>query len=258
MQLYRTTPATVNPDLNESGILEAALTYFETWLTALEITVEEATLYFTIDYASARCRYTDLVIPSIAKKTAAVNAKKYDKMIAIYNAEYNPLENYNRVEEATHTRTPDLTKTETHDTETETDSSSSTDSTINQTRTTTTTPTNYTTTTTRSVAPFDTAQLQNKEQDTAVLSGSTATTDAYTGQPDHTASEGGSTTTVTGDITTTETGTDTTEIESNIHGNIGVMSSQQMAEQEIALAEKMAIWNVIKKDLAAALLVQVW
>lgn len=245
-------------DLDELGLIEAALTFFDDWLTALDITVEAATQFFVIDYFDAKCAYNDLIIPTIGKKVAAINAKKYDKMVAIYSAEYNPLENYNRVEESSHTRTPDLTKTETHDTETVVDSDGSTDSTINQTRTTTTTPTNYTTTTTKSVAPYDTTTMQDKEQDTSVLSGSTATTDAYTGQPDHTASELDTTTTVTGDITTTETGTDTTEIESSIHGNIGVMSTQQMAEQELALAAKMAIFNTIKQDLARDLLIQVW
>ena len=49
MQMYRKIPATVNPELLDSGVLEAAMTYFDTWLTALDITVEEATLYFGID-----------------------------------------------------------------------------------------------------------------------------------------------------------------------------------------------------------------
>lgn len=255
MQIYRDNPVCVR-DLDD--VIAMCIPFFDTWLESLAISQSDAILWFIIDYSDAYIQYHDSIIISKSKSVAVTNAKKYDKLVAIYNATYNPLENYNRIEESTHTRTPDLTKTETHDTETGVETGSSTDSTINQTRTTTNTPTAYTTTTTRSVAPFDTATYQNREQDTSVLSGSTATTDAYTGDPDHTETSGGSTTTVTGDITTTETGTDTTEIESTIHGNIGVMSTQNMAEQEIALAEKMAIWKTIEKDLAAAILLQVW
>ena len=258
MQMYRKVPATVNPDLLDSGVLEAAMTYFDTWLTAMDITVEEATLYFGIDYASARCRYTDLIIPTIAKKVAAANAKKYDKLVAIYTAQYNPLENYDRTEMATHTRTPNLTHTTSSSTSASGTTSNSTTTQNKQTHTQTITPTNYATTTETKTAPFDTSSYQNREQVTATQSGINTISDSYTGNPDETTSSGTQSTSATGSESKTETGTETSVIESTIHGNIGVMSSQQMAEQEIALAEKMAIWNVIKRDLAAALLIQVW
>lgn len=258
MQMYRKVPATVNPDLIDSGVLEAALTYFDTWLSALGITNEEAALYFGIDYASARCRYTDLIIPTIAKKTAATNAKKYDKLVAIYSAEYNPLENYDRTETATHTRTPNLTHATSSSTSASGTTSNSTTTQNKQTHTQTITPTNYATTTETKTAPFDTANYQNREQVTATQSGVNTISDSYSGSPDETISGGSQSSTASGTESRTETGTETTVIENSIHGNIGVMSSQQMAEQEIALAEKMAIWNVIKRDLAAALLIQVW
>lgn len=90
------------------------------------------------------------------------------------------------------------------------------------------------------------------------MSGSQAVATAYSGNPDTTDITAGSTVGVTGDITTAETGTDTTTISSNIHGNIGVTSSQQMAEQELALAAKMAIFKVIEQDVADAVLLKVW
>ena len=90
------------------------------------------------------------------------------------------------------------------------------------------------------------------------MQGSQEVETSYSGQPDQTETHAGTSTSVTGDITRTETGTETTTIRSTIHGNIGVMSSQQMAEQELALAEKMAIWTVIERDVAAAILLQVW
>lgn len=255
--LYRPYPVKVSEEL-DNGILEAVWTYFATWLEELDITVQNAALFFLIDYADASCLYTDLALPAIGHKTAAINAKKYDKMIAIYNAAYNPLENYDRLEESTHTRTPDLTKTETHDTSTVIDADGTVDTTNKQTATTTTTPTAYGTTTTRSVSPYDQTGYQAAEQTASIMSGSQAVATTYSGDPDHTATTNDATTTVTGDITTTEEGTDTTTITSNVHGNIGVMSSQQMAEQEIELAQKMAIFKVIEQDLAAAMLLQVW
>lgn len=258
MQIYRDKPVLVNPTLADENILGAAFTFFEKWLQQLDITAEEAELWFIIDYASARCRYNTVYIPTIAHKTAAANAKKYDKLVAIYLAQYNPLENYDRTETATHTRTPNLTHETTSSTSASGTTSNSTTTQNKQTHTQTITPTNYATTTETKTAPFDTSNYQNREQVTATQSGVNTISDSYTGQPDETVSGGSQSTSASGTEARTETGTETTEIESSIHGNIGVMSSQQMAEQEIALAEKMAIWNVIKRDLAAALLIQVW
>ena len=238
--------------------MEDVWAYFDDWLQQLDISVRDAAMFFMIDYAEAKCIYTHVALPTVGKKTAATNAKKYDKLIAIYNAEYNPLENYDRVEESTHTRVPDLTKTETHDTSTVLDAEGTVDTKNNQTATTTTTPTNYGSTTTKRVSPYDMTGYKDAEQTETTMEGSQSVATSYAGDPDHTATTNDATTTVTGDITTTEEGTDTTTIESNVHGNIGVMSSQQMAEQEIALAQKMAIFKTMERDLAAAILLQVW
>lgn len=255
--IFRDVPIIVQDDL-DVDTLEILWQYFETWLDELSISIHDAAMYFLIDFAEARCPYEDIVLPTLGKKAAAINAKKYDKMIAIYNATYNPLENYDRTEESTHERVPELTRTETHDTTTQTDTTSNTTSAIHQTATTTTTPTNYGTTTTRKVSPYDSTGYQNAEQTDSIMSGSQAVATAYSGNPDTTDITAGSTVGVTGDITTAETGTDTTTISSNIHGNIGVTSSQQMAEQELALAAKMAIFKVIEQDLADAVLLKVW
>lgn len=255
--IFRDVPIVVQNDL-DIETLEILWQYFETWLDELSISIRDAATYFFIDFAEARCPYEDIVLPTLGKKTAEINAKKYDKMIAIYNATYNPLENYDRTEESTHERVPDLTRTESHDTTTTTDTTSNTTSAIHQMATTTTTPTNYGTTTTRKVSPYDSTGYQNAEQTDSIMSGSQAVATAYSGNPDTTDITAGSTVGVTGDITTSETGTDTTTISSSIHGNIGVTSSQQMAEQELALAAKMAIFKIIEQDLADAVLLKVW
>ena len=57
---------------------------------------------------------------------------------------------------------------------------------------------------------------------------------------------------------TTETGTDKHERELSVVGNIGTMSSQNMANQELDLAGRMNIFREIERDLAAKLFIQVW
>lgn len=84
------------------------------------------------------------------------------------------------------------------------------------------------------------------------------TTDSYTGDPDTTTTSGSTYGTSSATQTETETGTDTTTITSRISGNIGVTTSQQMAESELTLAQKMVIWREIEQDIAAAITIQVW
>lgn len=257
MSIYHDTLRTVE-ELADLGLIEACWTYFADFLQPLDISVNDAAVFFMLDYTTAKCRYTDLVIPTIGKQVAAVNAKKYEKMLAIYAAQYDPLTNYDRTEESTHTRTPDLTTNTDSTATSETTSSTDTDTKNNQTRTTTTTPQAYTTTTTKQVAPFDSQTYKPQEQDTAVSSGTLEVSETYSGQPDTVSTSAESTNSSAAGTSTTETGTETTEIDSHIVGNIGVTTSQQMAEQELALAEKMAIFRVYEQDLAAKLLLQIW
>lgn len=257
MEIMRSRPEQVKTALDD-GIMEVVFAYFLTWLTDLDMDEEDAAQWFLIDYADAWIQYKESILATLGKKVATTNKKKYDKMIAIYKAQYNPLENYDRSEESTHTRTPDLEHVESHDTQTGTVSNANTLSSINQTQTTTTTPTGYGSTTTHKVSPFDTTNYQNADETEVTMQGTQDVETSYAGDPDQTETHSGSTTSVSGDITRTETGTEETTITSSIHGNIGVMSSQQMAEQELALAEKMAIWTVIERDVAAAILLQVW
>lgn len=257
MNYYRTEPIEVH-ELADSGIIEAAFAFFDDWLQELDMTVEDASIFFSIDYASAKCRYTDLVIPTIGKKVATANAKKYEKLISIYNADYDPLCNYDRTEESTTIRTPNLTTGTSSSGTAGTTTSDTQNTTNNQTHTQTTTPNQYKVTTEKQTAPFDTQTYKNSEKETSEQTGSNVITDTYSGQPDTVSSSGSSSTTSSGSSTVTETGTDTTGLQSHVVGNVGVTTSQQMAEAEISLAEKMAIWKVIESDLAAELLLQVW
>lgn len=231
---------------------------FQPWLNELGIGESNASVNFICDYYSARSKYTDEWILHIFQRVAQENAKKYDKLIAIYKAEYNPLDNYDRSEESTHTRTPDLSREISSSASEESSGSSSTDTQRKQTRTTTDSAGDYITTVQQSIAPEDTDTVHLQTQTTTTPTGSSTQTEAYTGDPDHSETTTGGERSTSGSSTETETGTETTEIESRIHGNIGIMSSQELAEREMALAAKMNIFKVIEQDIAAKLFMQVW
>ena len=90
------------------SLLEAS---FGTWLTIISLSADEAATLFLIDYDIAYTQYTKGTIYTLIQGVAAVNAKKYDKLCAAYQAQYDPISNYDRTEESTHTREPDLTRT---------------------------------------------------------------------------------------------------------------------------------------------------
>lgn len=258
MKVYRDRPEKV-ADALDYGIMEVVFAFFLTWLSELGIDENDAALWFLIDYTDAKILYLDSVLATIGKKVATANSKKYDKLIAVYKAEYNPLENYDRTESSTHTRTPTLT-TSASQTATGSATNNNTQTTANtQKQTTKTTPSQgYKLTTTQKVAPFDTGTMQNQTETDQTQSGHLETETSYSGNPDTQTNNGTTTSSTSGTTTTTETGTDVTEIHSSIHGNVGVTSSQQMATQELELAAKMAIWKIIEKDVASAILLQVW
>lgn len=244
-------------DESDSDALSAFDAY-NVWLTAIGMTTDQALLYFVIDYNRAHTRYKKQWIMELIRKTAAVNARKYDKLITAYTAVYDPIQNYDRTEDSTHIREPDITRTGSTTTGSTTTREADSTNEIKQTHTTTTAPNAYTTTTQHDVAPYDTSSYQPETKDTTTETGSTATTDTYTGSPDEQHSEGIDTTSGTSSGTETETGTDTTTIESHIYGNIGVTTSQQMLEAEIELGAKLVVWHTIEQDIAEAICLQVW
>lgn len=223
-------------------------TFFDRWLVDLSIATAEALAYFTLDYNLAVTLYDDTDIQMIFKQVAAENYKKYDKMIAIYKATYNPLSNYDMTESSTDTRTPALSSTSSSS------NTASSESSVNQTKTVTETPDNYSETSTRSVNTdqADGLQLRTESQNVNEMSGSRTQTEAYSGDPNTT------TTTGTATTTTTTTGTDTNQHYATRSGNIGVTTSQQMAMSELEIAAKMTIFDTIKKDIAAKLFIGTW
>lgn len=254
--LYRDRPEEFHVICEDFDVLP--FDNFQPWLYELGIGESNASVNFVCDYYSAKCKYTDEWIMHIFQRVAQENAKKYDKLLAIYKAEYNPLDNYDRSEESTHTRTPDLSREISSSASEESSGSSSTDTQRKQTRTTTDNAGDYITTVQQSIAPEDTDTVHLQTQTTTTPTGASTQTEAYSGDPDHSETTTGGERSTSGSSTETETGTETTEIESRIHGNIGVMSSQELAEREMALAAKMNIFKVIERDIAAKLFLQVW
>lgn len=220
--------------------------YFTSYLQSLNIETESALQYFTLDYEYAVSLYSTESILSLFIKVSQVNAKKYEKLIAVYTAQYNPIDNYNMTESFDDTRTPDLTATST--------GTSSADGTVknNQTRNTTDTPDGYQETSLRSVNPYDGTGFRDESQNITTQTGTRTTSESYAGEPDTTHSESSA------NSTTHQTGTEKIHHELSRKGNIGVTTSQQMLESEMSLAEKMNIFKVIEKDIAAEIFLKVW
>ena len=242
----------------DQDLLDLLDASFGTWLTIISLSADEAATLFLIDYDIAYTQYTKGTIYTLIQGVASVNAKKYDKLCAAYQAQYDPIQNYDRTESRTDIRTPNLSKATSGQLASTVTLDRDTTNAVNQTRTTTTTPTNYTTTSEHEVAPYDSATYAKQAKDTTVESGSTATTEAYTGDPDVTHYGGTESTLTSSSASETETGTDTTTVASRIYGNIGVTTSQQMLTSELELAGKMVIWKTIERDIAAAICLQVW
>lgn len=221
---------------------------FDRWLVDLGIDTAKALAFFTFDYNLAMTIYDDVDIRMIFEQVATENYKKYDKMLAVYKATYNPLTNYDMTESSTDTRTPELTSVS------ESENSASSESEVGQTKTVTETPDNYVETSTRSVNTdqVDGLQLRTESQNVNEMSGSRTQTESYAGNPNTTS------TTATATTTTTTTGTDVNQHYMTRSGNIGVTTSQKMMNEELEIADKMNIFSVIKRDIAAKLFLGSW
>lgn len=203
----------------------------------------------------------------------------FNHAIEIWTATYNPIENYNRLEDETVTGTRETSgaNTDTHsgtDTTTTSDTVSGSD-THSGTDTTTTSGSKsgseaHTGTDTltdnvtreNEIAGFDSSTYQdaNKETETgthATAHGETITTSGQESGSESIAhgevitkaeQSSGSEALAHGHIIQTATeGTEDTETTraSHVHGNIGVTTSQQMIEAELALADKFWIYDYI-------------
>ena len=233
-------------DMTVSPFSADNLGVFVDLLYGIGIGDDEANQIFRLDYEDARTYYTDEEICTIVRNIFKTNFRKYEKFVDVWEAEYDPIENYSMTETMTDIRTPDLQASTTST------ASTSTTSKINQTQTTTDTPNNYQQTSVRSVNPYDDSGMRSESQNVVTDSGSRTTTTAYSGDPDNATSSS------TGTTTATNTGTETMEHTGSRSGNIGVTTAQQMLESEILLADKMNFFKEIERDVAAKIFIGAW
>jgi len=195
----------------------------------------------------------------------------FSHALNIWNAQYNPIENYDRYETATeegvlsgtkqntdaHSGTDTTRTTETHD-KTDTHSGTDTDSTtINSTDTTTHGGTDSTTKETE-IAGFNSSDYNDSTKETTnmahgetigVVTNGTNTASLQHGEIITTDEDSSGTNTVEHGHRITSNGTNEEETtnsrESHIHGNIGVTTAQQMISAELELANHFWLYDYI-------------
>lgn len=231
--------------------------YFNEYLEQIGFSQENAADAFLLDYWGGWCPYEDAFIPLVFQRVALENARKYEMMCEIYNAEYDPLVNYDRSETESSTRTPNLT----HSKSGSTAGTENRETLKKQTehRADKAIPaegeTEWTETTDHNVAPYDSSTLRTSDQDVRKESGYREIETSYTGTDPDTDNL---TRNISEQSILTETGTDNTVRRLSVVGNIGTVTAQDMANQQLDLSQRMAVFREIERDIAAKLLIQVW
>lgn len=219
-------------------------------LTSIGATAEDALQRMWELFQEAITNYTTSSIYELFISNLIANNKKYDQLLELYEENIYPFGDFYRHETYEHERTPNLTSLSTST------GSGSASTERKQSRTTTTTPNNYQTENTHKVAPFDNnaaaAGLRFESQDTSIESGSTSTTESYTGQPDQTST----TSTATSSVTTS--GKDANEYTRIIHGRDGRRSTSEVLEDGLKAAAQLDILDIIINDIADQIFLQVW
>ena len=157
-----------------------------------------------------------------AKIVYTINKNKYIKLVNTEITEYNPIENYSMTESETGKRTPDLTRLS--------------EGTANQNGTNSATN-NTSAVSTDSNTSFDSSAFVNNSKN--------ETTGNSTASGENSAES-------TSTVNIRETGTEQTEREMTRKGNIGVTTTQQMIEQERAVADFSTV-KVFFEDVAKML-----
>lgn len=232
--------------LNEYDGLHNPFTPYSEILNTIKIDQDYALQRMWELYETAVTNYTISAIYQLFQSNYNANKDKYAQILEVFENEIYPFGDYFRSETYDHTRTPDLSSNS---------SSSGTGSATsarNQERTTTTTPDDYTTETTHEVDPYDQSGFRNESRDTRVDSGSTSTTEAYTGDPDETTTSSATTSTVT------TTGSDRNEYTKLIHGRDGRRPTSEVIEDGMKAAAIYDVLDIIINDIADQIFLQMW
>jgi hypothetical protein len=188
----------------------------------------------------------------------------WTKLAALLTKEYNPLENYDRTEEGTDIRTPDLQRKKSYDSAERTQYGREDTTTYGRQDTTNygrTDTTAYGGTREDKVSAENTSTYQpNTEQinggsDVNTAGGSDSV--ASSGS-DHVEAGGADQLTRSGADTETETGLETRTHDLHIHGNIGVTTAQEMFEAEAQLAQAFDVVRIIAGEFADKFIIPVW
>lgn len=229
-------------------------------LTALDISLDDAMQFFISDYVSARTPYSDDTIYDIFQKVHDIHSKKYSKLIAAYQAEYDPLSNYDMTEIEGNARR--ISETE------------STNKQYGESVTVSTIPTmknsDYTTTYDSTVENrLSNYSISEPTGTNAAESGTnipaTRTTTSQNAAADgkqgiYTSQKYSADESIDVPFDTPESfsGHQVDSHKLTRKGNIGVTTSQQLLEQELLYAQKMNIFRIIEQDIAKAVFIQVW
>lgn len=220
-------------------------TEYATLLTEIGATTTEATDRMWELFEEAITNYTAESIASIFHLNLVSNNKKYEDLLLFYEEQFYPFADIFKSETYDHRRTPNLLSTS------QSSGSGSADTTRNQTRTTTNTP-GVTTTIAHSVNPYDNSGLRSESQDTTSESGSGTVTEAYTGQPDHTATSSQASATVS------TTGSDRNQYDKVIHGRDGKEPTSEVIKDGLLAAAYHDVLDIIINDIADQIFLQVW
>lgn len=186
--------------------------------------IEKNTLIDTIliNWGGYNCRWSD---PNLFKRATQTwfkaNYNNFEHIISALNAEYNPIENYDRTE--THEANKIVTTAETSNEAIESQSTESGTGVIEH---------NENKTDTNSDVPFDTENFKNVSR---------LETDCDLSENSKETSEGIASSNTNSSTNTKEDGSES--YTSHIHGNIGVTTNQQMIQSEIELRQ----YNIYKE-----------
>lgn len=159
------------------------------------------------------------------------NADKYDKIVALMAIEYNPLENYNGIEESK-TTNGNRVDSNVYGSHTDTDV-------LGNTRVVNNSGVTHSYSEDKVVGDnTTTAQLRNRVDNNSDAIIDTTTSDSVTNQY----TKGSHTDTLT-------TGQQIIEFENNRHGNLGVTTSQQMFKSEVDMREWFNFYDIIFSDI---------
>ena len=219
---------------------------YETFLINVGCSSSEALDYFSINYEKQVCVYTNVTISNLFRLNYYANLKKYQELVSIIESDLNILNPVDLSENFTDIRTPNLSSSSSSS------GSAATNTQRKQTRTTTTTPTNYTSETTHKSNPYDNTGLRDVTKDTTVESGSTTTTENYSGQPDITDTTSSATT------TTTATGNERIEHRLTRSGRDGRFKVSEIIDDAELTAAKLNFLQVLCNDISDCIFLQMW